>query len=131
MKRIALFITLAIASLSSAFAQTTTSAAPGAKPDKAAAYYNFSMGHLYAELAQAYNNRGEYLNKAIEHYRAAIKADPKFATAHYYLGMSLSLEKKSRVSAMASLEKAAKLGEGTEIGTKAKEKLKEMAKQKP
>lgn len=64
-------------------------------------------------------------------FEAAIKADPKFATAHYYLGMSLSLEKKSRVSAMASLEKAAKLGEGTEIGTKAKEKLKEMAKQKP
>lgn len=64
-------------------------------------------------------------------FEAAIKADPKFATAHYYLGMSLSLEKKSRVSAMAALEKAAKLGEGTEIGTKAKAKLKEMAKQKP
>ncbi|MBS1828976.1 MAG: tetratricopeptide repeat protein [Acidobacteria bacterium] len=76
MKRIALIITLASASLSTAFGQANTSAANGAKPDKAAAYYNFSMGHLYAELAQAYNNRGEYLNKAIEHYRAAIKADP-------------------------------------------------------
>lgn len=64
-------------------------------------------------------------------FEAAIKADPKYATAHYYLGMSLSLEKKSRVQAMAALEKAAKLGEGTEIGNKAKEKLKEMAKQKP
>lgn len=64
-------------------------------------------------------------------FEAAIKVDPKYATAHYYLGMSLSLEKKSRVSAMASLEKAVKLGEGTEIGNKAKEKLKEMAKQKP
>ncbi len=68
-------MTLALASLHPAPAQTQ-SAASGAKPDKAAAYYNFSMGHLYAELAQAYNNRGEYLNKAIEHYRAAIKADP-------------------------------------------------------
>jgi len=46
------------------------------KTDKAAAYYNFSMGHLYAELASAYNNRAEYVTKAIEHYRAAIKADP-------------------------------------------------------
>jgi tetratricopeptide (TPR) repeat protein len=64
-------------------------------------------------------------------YEAAIKADPKFAAAHYYLGMSLSLEKKSRAPAMAALEKAAKLGEGTDIGKKAKEKLKELAKQKP
>ncbi len=28
-------------------------------PDKAAAYYNFAMGHLYAEMAAAYGNRGE------------------------------------------------------------------------
>jgi hypothetical protein len=34
-------------------------------PDKAAAYYNFAMGHLYAEMAAAYGNRGEYVNKAI------------------------------------------------------------------
>lgn len=47
--------------------------------DKAAAYYHFSMGHLYAELAGAYGNRGEYLNQAIDHYRQALKADP-FAT---------------------------------------------------
>lgn len=44
--------------------------------DKGAAYYNFSMGHLYAELAGAYGNRGEYLNQAIDHYRAALKSDP-------------------------------------------------------
>ncbi|MBM3727666.1 MAG: tetratricopeptide repeat protein [Acidobacteria bacterium] len=47
------------------------------KADKAAAYYNFSMAHLYSELASAFGNRAEYLNKAIEHYRAAIKADPE------------------------------------------------------
>ena len=46
-----------------------------AAPDKAAAYYNFSMAHLYAELAGAYGNRGEYVNKAIDFYQAAIKAD--------------------------------------------------------
>ncbi|MBK9166869.1 MAG: tetratricopeptide repeat protein [Bryobacterales bacterium] len=44
--------------------------------NKAAAYYNFAMGHYYAELAGAYGNRGSYLDKAIEHYRAALKLDP-------------------------------------------------------
>ena len=34
------------------------------------------MGHLYAELAGAYGNRAEYVNKAIEHYRQALKLDP-------------------------------------------------------
>jgi tetratricopeptide (TPR) repeat protein len=56
--------------------QASAQAAATAKVDKAAAYYNFAMGHLYAELAQAYNNRGEYVDKAIEHYRLALKADP-------------------------------------------------------
>jgi tetratricopeptide (TPR) repeat protein len=64
-------------------------------------------------------------------FEAATKADPKFATAHYYLGMSLSLEKAGRAGAIASLEKAAKLGEGTEIGTKAKEELKKLKNKKP
>jgi tetratricopeptide (TPR) repeat protein len=31
---------------------------------------------MYAELASAYGNRGDYLNKAIENYKLAIKADP-------------------------------------------------------
>jgi len=44
--------------------------------DRAAAYYNFAMGHLYAELAGMYGNRSEYVNKAIEHYKLAMKADP-------------------------------------------------------
>lgn len=52
-------------------------AKPAPKPDKASAYYNYAMGHLYSELAAAYGNRGEYLNQAIEHYRSAVKADPK------------------------------------------------------
>ena len=44
--------------------------------DKSSAYYNFSMGHLYAEMAGAYGNRGEFLNKAIDFYRLALKQDP-------------------------------------------------------
>jgi len=44
--------------------------------DRGKAYYAYSMGHLYSELAGAYGNRGEYLNKAIDNYRDAMKADP-------------------------------------------------------
>ena len=51
-------------------------ATPGTPDKKADAYYNFAMGHLYAELAGAYGNRGDYLTKAIEFYRAALKEDP-------------------------------------------------------
>ena len=45
-------------------------------PNKAAAYYHAALGHLYAELAAQYGGRGEYLSKAIENYRLAMKADP-------------------------------------------------------
>lgn len=44
--------------------------------DKAAAYYHFAMGHLYAEQAMTFGNRGDYLSRAIEHYKQAMKADP-------------------------------------------------------
>ena len=52
------------------------SAADSKASDKAAAYYNFSMGHLYAELAGAFGNRSDYTNKAIDFYRQAMKLDP-------------------------------------------------------
>ena len=57
-------------------AQTSQSAAKPGATDKAAAYYNFAMGHVYAELAGAYGNRGEYVSKAIEHYKQVMKLDP-------------------------------------------------------
>jgi tetratricopeptide (TPR) repeat protein len=47
-----------------------------APSEKGTAYYDFAMGHLYSELAGAYGNRGEYLNKAIEYYKDALKLDP-------------------------------------------------------
>lgn len=51
--------------------------APANQPgDHSAAYYDFAMAHLYDELAGAYGNRGEYVNKAIDFYRQAMKADP-------------------------------------------------------
>lgn len=47
-----------------------------ASTSKASAYYHYSLGHLYEELAAANGNRGEYVNKAIENYRLTIKEDP-------------------------------------------------------
>jgi tetratricopeptide (TPR) repeat protein len=53
------------------------SQAPASQPpDRSSAYYDFAMAHLYAELAGAYGNRGEYVNKAIDFYRQAIRTDP-------------------------------------------------------
>ena len=68
----ALLMAVLLSSLS--FGQTADSGSPPS--DKASAYYNFAMGHLYAELAGVYGNRGEYVNKAIDHYKQALKLDP-------------------------------------------------------
>jgi tetratricopeptide (TPR) repeat protein len=34
------------------------------------------MAHIYSDLAAAYGNKAEYLNQAIDYYKAAIQADP-------------------------------------------------------
>jgi tetratricopeptide (TPR) repeat protein len=49
--------------------------APPKQPDKAAAYYHFTMAHVYEELVSMYG-RADYANKAIEEYRLAIDNDP-------------------------------------------------------
>jgi tetratricopeptide (TPR) repeat protein len=65
-----------------AWAQPQTGASAARNADKASAYYHYSLAHMYADLA---SNGGsgttresirEYLNKAIENYKEAIKADP-------------------------------------------------------
>ena len=66
------FACLAVAT--PALAQAPAPAAQTA--DQASAYYDFAMAHLDAELAGAYGNRGEYVNKAIDFYKQAMKADP-------------------------------------------------------
>jgi tetratricopeptide (TPR) repeat protein len=43
--------------------------------DKAAAYYHYTLAHLYEEQVTAYG-RSELANKAMEEYRLAIDADP-------------------------------------------------------
>lgn len=60
---------------SAAFSQNAP--APSNQGDaKATAYYNYALGHMYAEMAAAYGNRGDYFTKAVESYQAALKADP-------------------------------------------------------
>ena len=49
--------------------------------DKASAYYHYALAHMYAELAgrrvRQPPGNSDYVNKAIENYKEAIKADPK------------------------------------------------------
>lgn len=59
---------------------------------------------------------------AMADYQAAIKVDPKFAAAHYYVAVSLLRDKK-RLQAIAELEKAVSLGGDSPIGRIAKTKL--------
>ena len=47
------------------------------KADRATAYYHFTLAHMYAEMATAPGGRNrEYADKAMENFKAAIKADP-------------------------------------------------------
>src|SRR5260370_1237325 len=53
---------------------------PAPKVDRAAAYYYYSVAHLYADLASNSTNGrvvADYINEAIDHYKLAIKADPR------------------------------------------------------
>jgi len=53
--------------------------APASSADRATAYYHYSLGHMYAEMAGNTTGRNDYVNLAIENYKAAIKADPNSA----------------------------------------------------
>jgi tetratricopeptide (TPR) repeat protein len=48
---------------------------PASAQDHATSYYHYSLAHMYAEMAGAQGSR-EFLDRAIENYKAAIKADP-------------------------------------------------------
>jgi len=57
-----------------AVVQLAGQTAPDNKPaDRSNAYYYYTLGHMYAEQA---GNKGDFLNKAIENLRLALKADP-------------------------------------------------------
>jgi tetratricopeptide (TPR) repeat protein len=61
-------------------------------------------------------------------YEAALKLDPNFAPAHYYLGRHL--EKKDRKRALESLEKAQKLDPNGPIGKQARAAADDLKKRK-
>jgi tetratricopeptide (TPR) repeat protein len=76
----ALFVLLA----ATAFAEQTPASKADSKPvsqtsprkvDRAAAYYHYSLAHMYEEQVAVYG-RSDLANKAIEEYRQAIEADP-------------------------------------------------------
>lgn len=52
------------------------SAQSGVQADHADAYYYYTLAHMYAELAGETGDRS-YVSKAIDNYKAAIKADPQ------------------------------------------------------
>ena len=74
---------LLTASLAAQQAAPTPSASQSAQPaeqashkvDKAAAYYHFTMAHMYEEEMAVYG-RSDLVSKAIQEYRLAIDADP-------------------------------------------------------
>src|SRR5579884_60003 len=82
-----LFLVIGVASVS--VAQTSQSpsgsqaTSPDVKPsqstprkvDKAAAYYHYTLAHMYEEMVTAYG-RSDLALKATEEYRQAIEADP-------------------------------------------------------
>lgn len=66
---------LIILTLAGVAAQGQAPAGDAKKVDHASAYYHYTLAHMYAELAGASGNRS-YIDKAIENYKEAIKADP-------------------------------------------------------
>jgi tetratricopeptide (TPR) repeat protein len=55
--------------------QSKSSQSPASKTDRAAAYYHYTLAHMYEEQVTIYG-RSELANKSMEEYRLAIEADP-------------------------------------------------------
>jgi tetratricopeptide (TPR) repeat protein len=77
---------IAVASVAVAQTSQRSESSPEAKPaqpsqpsqhkvDKAAAYYHYTLAHMYEEMVTAYG-RSDLAAKATEEYRQAIEADP-------------------------------------------------------
>ena len=84
MKRVLHFTCVLLMAVTPAFSQQKPGLTPqtqqspqtsSRKVDRAAAYYHYSMAHIYEELVAVYG-RSDLANKAIEEYRQAIDADP-------------------------------------------------------
>lgn len=75
--------------------ETPSAPSQSRTPDRAAAYYHYSLAHIYEELVAMYG-RAELANKAIEEYKLAIQNDPNnnFLNA----GLAELLYKTNRIS---------------------------------
>jgi len=69
------FLVTFIAAVLSLRAAPPQSDAASAAPDRATAYYHYSLAHLYEQLAVEHMNR-EYLSRSVDEYQKAIEADP-------------------------------------------------------
>ncbi len=75
-----------------------TAAAPNTV-DHASAYYHYALAHIYAELAGDAGGR-EYVDKALQNYKEALKADPSSAAisdelAEFYVQAGLLSDAES------------------------------------
>ena len=71
----------------------------GGSGDHASAYYHYALAHIYAELAGEPGGR-EYVDKAIENFKEALKADPNSAAisdelAEFYVQAGLLSDAES------------------------------------
>lgn len=55
----------------------STGAPQGAEQDRTAAYYNYTLAHMYAVMAGETGPTSEYVDEAITAYKAAMAADPR------------------------------------------------------
>jgi tetratricopeptide (TPR) repeat protein len=82
MKRLCFAVSVLLVAAAASFGQSANTPetkqpepAPARKVDKAAAYYHYTLAHMYEEQVAVYG-RSDLAAKAIEEYRAAIEADP-------------------------------------------------------
>jgi tetratricopeptide (TPR) repeat protein len=82
MKRLCFAFSVLLVATAASFGQSANTpdtkqpeSSPVRKVDKAAAYYHYTLAHMYEEQVAVYG-RSDLANKAIEEYRAAIEADP-------------------------------------------------------
>ncbi len=73
----------------------SASAEPKKTPDRAQAYYHYSLAHMYEELVSIYQS-SEFANKAIEEYRLAIENDP--GSEYLNSGLAELYAKTGRIS---------------------------------
>jgi tetratricopeptide (TPR) repeat protein len=75
----ALFVATPLFAAPPAAAGKTATPAAQAQPDRASAYYHYSLAHLYEELAVS-AGRPDYATQAVEEYKLALNADPTSVT---------------------------------------------------